>query len=243
MSPSDKAPGHQDDGPKPAIGQGAGFSQPKTFAELFCARYGVKPKNYAQAVFRRTVYPRTLLAAPLLRLFYRDYFDSDFDFIDGTGRLRDPEHLVSEVSHFQRHIRNRGFLRHALQLRVSVWRMTRLVMTVMGDGSGAAGAEPGIGDSAKAKPPVRILCVDDDPTCRSFYAAVFARAGYPCECVNDGREASKLLAADPRRFGLVITDHDMPGMGGLDLIRRIQSEFSRVAVLVLSILPLMLSTE
>ncbi|MGE5451821.1 MAG: response regulator transcription factor [Acidobacteriota bacterium] len=52
------------------------------------------------------------------------------------------------------------------------------------------------------------------------------------EVAQSGFEALDRLRASP--FDLVIVDLSMPGMTGLDLIRRIKSEFPRVKILVLS---------
>jgi CheY-like chemotaxis protein len=258
MRTADNAPGGHEDRSN-AVTR-AGDLGDKTFAELFCARFGVKPENFSKAVLRRTLYPRARLVAPLLRLFFRDYFEADHDFIAGTGRLRDLGQMAAEIRHYQRHMLNHGYLRQGLRLRVSAFRMTRLVNEIMEEGSGSdqeyisgkaagtapsarsklspAAGEPGRGpanDVADATgAPIRILCVEDHAPSRKLYQTIFERAGYACECVNDGREAYELLASNPRRYDVVITDHEMPRIDGLELVRLLREAAIPVEIIVVS---------
>ena len=43
--------------------------------------------------------------------------------------------------------------------------------------------------------------------------------GYTVTSVDSGLDALALLDSGPARFGLVVTNHDMPGLSGLDLTR------------------------
>jgi len=66
----------------------------------------------------------------------------------------------------------------------------------------------------------RIFVVDDDACVRQVMALVLRRAGYSVECADDGESAWEALATET--FALLITDHEMPRLCGLDLIRRIR---------------------
>jgi CheY-like chemotaxis protein len=79
-----------------------------------------------------------------------------------------------------------------------------------------------------------ILCVDDDLIARRLYASLFARSGFPCVCAREGREALAFLADDPARYGLVITDHDMPGLDGLGLLEAMRRLGVAAKVVVVS---------
>ena len=68
--------------------------------------------------------------------------------------------------------------------------------------------------------PRRILVADDDPTFCECIAVVLSRSGFEVETVADGEEGWR--AVRNRRFDLVITDHEMPKMTGLSLIRKIR---------------------
>jgi CheY-like chemotaxis protein len=69
---------------------------------------------------------------------------------------------------------------------------------------------------------VRILCVDDDEYIAQMVVAVLERAGYKVEWAADGQAALERIVADADFFGLVITDHRMPRLDGLELVRKLR---------------------
>jgi two-component system chemotaxis response regulator CheY len=79
-----------------------------------------------------------------------------------------------------------------------------------------------------------ILVVDDTRSMRKMVAAVLEGAGYDVEEAVDGVEALEL--ARKRVFDLVVTDHNMPRMDGVTLVRELRSlaDYDPVALLVLS---------
>ena len=83
-------------------------------------------------------------------------------------------------------------------------------------------------------PSLRILVVDDHAIVREGLARLLAGAEERWLILQaaSGHEALECMRREP--VGMVIADLSMPGMSGLDLIRRIKDEFPRVGVLVLS---------
>lgn len=79
-----------------------------------------------------------------------------------------------------------------------------------------------------------ILLVDDHQIMREGLQRILADAeeGWRTVAVGNGFDALQLLARE--KIDLAIVDLAMPGMGGLDLIKRVRAEFPEVAVLVLS---------
>lgn len=79
-----------------------------------------------------------------------------------------------------------------------------------------------------------ILVVDDTRSMRKMVAAVLAGAGYEVAEAGDGAEAFELARA--RQFDLVVTDHNMPRMDGVTLVRALRqlSHYDAVALIVLS---------
>lgn len=65
-----------------------------------------------------------------------------------------------------------------------------------------------------------ILLIDDDELVLQSLATVLESQGYEVEKARNGFEA--LEKAEGREFGLVISDIRMPGMDGIELIRKIR---------------------
>ncbi|WP_298828391.1 response regulator transcription factor [uncultured Piscinibacter sp.] len=80
----------------------------------------------------------------------------------------------------------------------------------------------------------RILIVDDHAVVREGLARILTGAGegWSVDEASSGFQALEWLRRE--HADLVIVDLSMPGMSGLELIRRIRDEFGRVAMLVLS---------
>ncbi len=79
-----------------------------------------------------------------------------------------------------------------------------------------------------------ILVVDDTRSMRKMVAAVLQGAGYEVAEAGDGVEA--LEVAKSRSFDLVVTDHNMPRMDGVTLVRELRQlpSYDAVALIVLS---------
>ena len=59
-----------------------------------------------------------------------------------------------------------------------------------------------------------IVVADDDEAVREIITTLLTARGYRVTCCADGIEALKHFNARPRGFDLVITDADMPNIGG-----------------------------
>ncbi|KAB2344783.1 response regulator transcription factor [Actinomadura rudentiformis] len=79
----------------------------------------------------------------------------------------------------------------------------------------------------------RILVVDDDPTVAEVVARYLLRDGHQVECVADGVEALRRAQGDPP--DLVVLDLMLPGMGGLEVCRRLR-QTSPVPIVMLTAL-------
>jgi CheY-like chemotaxis protein len=78
----------------------------------------------------------------------------------------------------------------------------------------------------------RILVVEDDDLLREIFEAVLGLAGYLVEGASNGREALKLF--EKSHFDLVITDRDMPELGGDALIRALRRRGIEVPIIIVS---------
>jgi DNA-binding response OmpR family regulator len=70
-----------------------------------------------------------------------------------------------------------------------------------------------------ANSPQRILVADDEPVLLQLNAEVLAGSGYEVDIAEDGAVAWSKLQRN--RYDLLITDHDMPKLNGLELLARI----------------------
>jgi DNA-binding NtrC family response regulator len=78
----------------------------------------------------------------------------------------------------------------------------------------------------------RILIVDDDESLRRVTQVQLTQAGYHVVTAASGEDASAMLARTP--VDMVITDLQMPGKSGLDLLREIQAEYPETPVLMIT---------
>jgi two-component system phosphate regulon response regulator OmpR len=73
-----------------------------------------------------------------------------------------------------------------------------------------------------AGPLRRILVVEDEPDIRRINAIVLHRAGYHVDTAEDGKEGWRAVSHAPESYALLITDHNMPGLTGLALVKKLR---------------------
>jgi DNA-binding response OmpR family regulator len=79
-----------------------------------------------------------------------------------------------------------------------------------------------------------ILLIDDNPLQLMVRETVLRKAGFQVSVATTADSALATMRALPNRFGLVITDHLMPGTTGSGLVRQMRAEQFWLPVLVLS---------
>jgi two-component system, chemotaxis family, chemotaxis protein CheY len=80
----------------------------------------------------------------------------------------------------------------------------------------------------------RVLIVDDSQLSRNYHSYVMRDAGFEVETADGGAAALEKLMLE--RFDLVLTDINMRGMDGYDLIRRMRGseQLTQVPIVIIS---------
>jgi two-component system response regulator (stage 0 sporulation protein F) len=78
----------------------------------------------------------------------------------------------------------------------------------------------------------KILVVDDEESIRELYRAELVEEGYEVELAADGREALRRM--DAFRPDLVTLDVKMPGIDGIETLRRIREKNATIPVILVT---------
>jgi DNA-binding response OmpR family regulator len=78
----------------------------------------------------------------------------------------------------------------------------------------------------------RIMVVDDDPDIRHLMSEVLAGSGYSVDVAENGTRAWKALHL--KQYDLLLTDHEMPGMTGMQLVNKLRLAGFQFPVIVAS---------
>jgi two-component system chemotaxis response regulator CheY len=68
--------------------------------------------------------------------------------------------------------------------------------------------------------PLSVLYADDVQQLRELLAVILKREGHQCETVENGADALASLSRPAAAYDLLITDHHMPRLNGLELVRQ-----------------------
>ena len=79
---------------------------------------------------------------------------------------------------------------------------------------------------------MRILIAEDDEVLADGLSRSLRAAGYAVDAVNNGHTADSALAA--QNFDVLILDLGLPGVAGLEVLRRLRARNSRIPVLILT---------
>ena len=78
----------------------------------------------------------------------------------------------------------------------------------------------------------QILVIDDEASMRRMLQMLFAQEGYEVQTAESGEAA--LEALNVRPFDLVVSDIRMPGLSGIDLLRRMKADDSQAEVILMT---------
>ncbi|MFO7811078.1 MAG: response regulator [Candidatus Delongbacteria bacterium] len=81
----------------------------------------------------------------------------------------------------------------------------------------------------------KILVVDDEAIMRDLLTDYFEMMDFKVTSAKDGSLAWDILSdAGPKEFDLVISDINMPKMGGIELFRNIRSKFPEMPIILMT---------
>ena len=83
------------------------------------------------------------------------------------------------------------------------------------------------------QPAIRVLVVDDEPAIRRALRPPLIELGFQVAEASRGEEALQALRAAP--YDVVLLDINMPGIGGIETLRRIRTVAPRLPVLMLTV--------
>ncbi len=86
--------------------------------------------------------------------------------------------------------------------------------------------------SSDPSPPRTILVVDDEIAVRRALSLLLETAGYSVFSADSGRRALEILREQP--VDLVISDHHMPEMSGIDLLKLVRVRHPHVVRIILT---------
>jgi len=98
----------------------------------------------------------------------------------------------------------------------------------------------GVKEEKAPKPPdgrFTILLVDNEPALVRLGKSILEKAGYSVRDTADPFEALRIFEAYPAGIDLIITDHVMPGLVGLELIKRAKAIHPGVGTIIVTANP------
>jgi CheY-like chemotaxis protein len=122
----------------------------------------------------------------------------------------------------------------------AVTRARDLARKLLADTTLEPKPDAGIQPAPTARPATReprgqtVLIADDEEPVRRVASRLLVRNGYDVLEAANGAEALRMLAAGDDRVDILVSDIIMPEMGGLELARRVASDFPALPILLIS---------
>lgn len=86
-----------------------------------------------------------------------------------------------------------------------------------------------------ARVPGKILVIDDDKSARLLLERVLSRAGHTVTLVDNGEQGLLLLSKDA--YDLIITDKNLPGIDGLEVLRLARQQLPTLQAIIITGFP------
>src|SRR6266508_4049495 len=83
-------------------------------------------------------------------------------------------------------------------------------------------------------PKAEVLIVDDEVQARELLSEFCRAQGHTVATANDGRAALAAIARAPRQFGIIITDLQLPGADGFEVLKAAREANAGVYVVMIT---------
>jgi two-component SAPR family response regulator len=81
---------------------------------------------------------------------------------------------------------------------------------------------------------MKIMIIDDDEDILNLFSDFLGKEGYDVVAYLEPLKALKEIENSPTKFSLIITDIRMPGISGIDLVKRVSSLNTDIKVILMS---------
>jgi signal transduction histidine kinase/ActR/RegA family two-component response regulator len=102
------------------------------------------------------------------------------------------------------------------------------------DGEAESAGSPAPEDTAAVDDAPRVLVVDDEASILDLEEIRLARLGYQADTCNSPEDALHVLSTRGEDYDLLLTDHVMPAMTGMDLVETLRDEGRDIPVILMS---------
>lgn len=82
--------------------------------------------------------------------------------------------------------------------------------------------------------PIQVLVVDDEPDVRDLLVEYFHEAGYEVVAAASGTEAVAEITRHPSKYGLIISDLQLPGVDGLGVLKAAKAGNPSATVIIVT---------
>lgn len=89
----------------------------------------------------------------------------------------------------------------------------------------------------RAIPVAQVLLIDDNPTQLRVRETILRGAGFQVSIATTAESALALLRIAANHFGVIVTDHVLPGASGADFVRELRKADPSTPVVVVSGMP------
>ena len=83
----------------------------------------------------------------------------------------------------------------------------------------------------------QILLIDDNVTQLGVREAILRASGFDVAFAASAESAVALLRSAPLQFGLIISDHFLTGVTGVDVVRQVRSFLPLIPIIIISGMP------